>query len=658
MKHENEIKREHQRQISRRKMLILAAQGAGIIALGRSAYKLQVEQNERFLKLAQNNRVETRLEFAPRGVIYDRQGRRVAENVPNFIVNFDKSITRDPLNTLKKLQSILPLEEEDIQAIIKKIDNHRGNEPILIVDQLSYQDFTLITENLPALEGLQTQIALSRFYPYHELMAHQIGYVGKVSAYDLEQMENPLSIYRLPNAIKGKNGVELRMEDRLRGREGQRILEKNSRQHIVRQLEQRNSVPGEDIELTLDAAFQNYARKRFEGEVACAVIVDVESGDLKLMVSTPSFDPNKFVFGISSQDYSELLNDTVRAPLYNKVVSGQYPPGSTFKMVVALAGLEAGVINAQSAVSCRGKINRGRDIHCWKRSGHGYIDLKNSLKQSCDVFYYENSEKMGISEIVKTSRKLGLGIKYDLPLNLVREGLLGDIEWKKERFGEDWVVGDTINASIGQGYIETTPLQLAIMTARLATGKAVVPNLVNSLGIRPTKRNFEDLGFNEENLRLIREGMYAVVNEQGGTARASRIQADGALWAGKTGTAQTRTYSKAERESGLISNNRVEWSKRDHALFVGYAPYDRPKYAISVIVEHGGGGSKTAAPIARDLMLYALYNGKPPLSAYPASARPSAQAFLASVPDVETIKFAEPLKEEGPSQPIAPPEPS
>jgi penicillin-binding protein 2 len=376
------------------------------------------------------------------------------------------------------------------------------------------------------------------------------------------------------------------------------------------------------VVLTLDAALQNYARIRMGEESASAVVMDVETGDLLAVASAPSFDPNLFVRGISNTDFRALMDNDHR-PLSNKAVQGAYPPGSTFKMVTALAALEAGVITPQTTVRCPGHYDAGgRRFHCWKRGGHGAVNLEKSLSESCDVYYYDISQRVGIDAIAAMAERLGLGIRHDLPMSAIAEGLNPNRQWKSEKRGQEWRIGDTINASIGQGYVLSSPLQLAVMTARLATGRAVVPRLVKAVdGAEVPVVPAEPLGLGAENLREVRRGMWAVTNSQSGTAFSSRSVEQASLIAGKTGTSQVRNISTAERARGVLRNDQLPWNRRDHALYVAYAPVDAPRLAISVVVEHGGGGSGVAAPIARDILLFALYGGVPPLAAYPAAQR-------------------------------------
>ncbi|MEN8838009.1 MAG: penicillin-binding protein 2, partial [Celeribacter marinus] len=466
----------------------------------------------------------------------------------------------------------------------------------------------------PALPGVTPEVGLSRRYPLHDDFAHMVGYVGPVSDYNLSKMDVIDPLYRIPKFQIGKSGVESQLEEDLRGRAGSLRVEQNARGRIIRELGRQEGIAGANIQLTFDHKMQNFMQARLAGESAAAVIIDIETGDVLASGSTPAFDPNLFVRGISVADYNALLENKYR-PLPSKSVQGAYPPGSTFKMVTALAALEAGVVTSDETVRCTGHTEvGGRRFHCWKRSGHGNVNLVGSLRHSCDVYYYELAQRTGIENIAEMGRKLGLGDSYALPLPGMSSGLMPDKQWKLKNRGAEWVIGDSLNASIGQGFVLTTPMQLAVMTARIATGRAVIPRLVKSIdGVEQGIQGGEKIDINENMLRAVRQGMYEVSNSSRGTAYASRI-ADATLqMAGKTGTSQVRNK--------VVNNKNVPWEERDHALFVSYAPYDNPRYAVSVVVEHGGGGSSTAAPIARDLMLYALHGDLPPLDSYPSSQR-------------------------------------
>jgi penicillin-binding protein 2 len=391
---------------------------------------------------------------------------------------------------------------------------------------------------------------------------------------------------------------------------------------VMRELDRKEGTSGADVQLTIDARLQSYVQARLEGESAGAVVIDLENGDLRAVASAPTFDPNLFVRGISTKNWRDL-NENIYRPLAAKAVQGTYPPGSTFKMVTALAALEDGKVTAEETIHCKGWVEvYGTRVHCWKRAGHGNINLHESLKQSCDCYYYEIGQRVGIDKIAEMARKLGLGVRHDLPLSAVAEGLTPDKAWKKDVRGEDWRIGDTVNASIGQGYVLSSPLQLAVMTARIATGREITPRLVRAIdGVEQPSGRGENQGINENNLRRIRESMSDVINSSRGTAYGSRITEVAMKMAGKTGTSQVRRITAEERAKGVTSNADLPWERRDHALFVSFAPVDNPRFAVAMIVEHGGGGSAAAAPIARDIMLQALYEGEPPLSAYPSNVR-------------------------------------
>ena len=472
-------------------------------------------------------------------------------------------------------------------------------------------------------------MGLSRIYPRVEDFAHVVGYVGPVSEKDLAALDSPDPLLRLPKVQIGKIGAEKWLEDTLRGSAGTKRIEVNHVGRVMRELGREDGIAGKDIRLTIDADVQNFVQARLGEESASCVVMDVTNGDLIAIVSNPSFDPNLFVRGISQADYSTLTKHDHR-PLANKSVQGAYPPGSTFKMVTALAALASGEIDVNTKVRCPGYLESGgRKFHCWKHGGHGTVDLARALSESCDVFFYDVAQRCGIDKIADMGRTLGLGLRHDLPMSAITDGVMPDKAWKVEKQKSEWRIGDTINASIGQGYVLTSPLQLAVMAARIASGTAVAPRLVRSIdGQDVPLAAAAPLGIEASQLRAVQAGMYGVVNGPHGTARSARIVEAGMLMAGKTGTAQVRNISSAERDSGVVANDRLPWKQRDHALFVGFAPADNPKYSVSVVVEHGGGGSAVAAPIARDAILRAMSDGMPSLSAYPADQRGRMESLL------------------------------
>jgi len=620
------------RRVTRRALLLSGGMAAMFVALGARMRYLGIEQADQFRLLAEENRISIRLLPPIRGVIHDRHGKVLAENEQNYRVVMTREDAGDVEAVLNRLSHVIPLTRSDLDDALEALKKNSSFVPITVKDRLNWEEFSRVALNAPALPGVTPETGMSRVYPRDADFAHVLGYVGPVSEKVLEGVENPDPVLQIPKFQIGKVGVERWLEDTLRGTAGTKRIEVNHIGRVMRELDRIEGQAGSDVHLTIDAGVQNFIQARLGEESASCIVMDVTNGDIIAAVSSPSFDPNLFVRGISNTDFRYLMDHDHR-PLANKAVQGAYPPGSTFKMVTALAALEEGVITPETTVRCPGHFESGgRRFHCWRRGGHGAVDLERSLSESCDVYYYEVALKVGIDKIAEMGRRLGLGIRHDLPMSAITEGNMPDKGWKMERHQAEWRIGDTINASIGQGYVLSSPLQLAVMTARLASGRAVKPRLVRAIDGREIPvEPAEPLGLSTSNLTAVLHGMDAVMNEAGGTARSSRIVADGLRMAGKSGTSQVRNISAAERASGVMSNDQLPWNRRDHALFVGYAPYDNPRYAVSVVVEHGGGGSTAAAPIARDALLRALYGAVPPLDAYPADQRGRMDSLLSSL---------------------------
>ncbi|WP_071796996.1 penicillin-binding protein 2 [Natronohydrobacter thiooxidans] len=620
MKRSDRDKELSRRTISRRALLLGAVQLGFAGTLLWRLRDMQLNQSEQFRLLAEENRINLRLLPPIRGLILDRNGVILAGNEQNYRVVIKRDDAGDIDLVLSRLARLIPLSEEDIERARRDMLRNRPFVPVTVAERLSWEEISRVAANAPALPGVTPEMGMSRAYPLREDTAHVVGYVGPVSERDLEALESPDPVLFIPRFQIGKSGVERMAEDRLRGRAGSQRVEVNSVGRVMRELDRVEGTPGANVHLTIDARLQNYALERLHGHSAAAVVMDVKNGDILALASGPSFDPNLFVRGISSTNFNELLNNDYR-PLVNKTVQGMYPPGSTFKMVTALAALEAGVTNGQETVFCPGHMDvSGNRFHCWKRGGHGRVGLVSALAESCDVYFYEMSQRCGIDKINEMSTRLGLGMRYDLPITSVAGGLNPTREWKRNNRNAEWRIGDTVNASIGQGFVLTTPLQLAVMTARLATNSAVLPRLVRD-PLERSERELASLDLRPEWLRMIRQGMDQTVNDRRGTAYSSRIVADGQLMAGKTGTSQVFSITRAEREAGVRRQEQLPWNRRNHALFVNYAPHDAPRIAVSVVVEHGGGGSSAAAPIGRDITLAALNDALPPLSAYPAPQR-------------------------------------
>jgi penicillin-binding protein 2 len=610
------------RLITRRGLILGAAQlgFVGVLA-GRMRY-MQLEQADEYRLLAERNRINIRLLPPARGVIFDRKGVLLAGNEQNYRIVMVREDAGNPETVLARLGKLIWLDPATIARALDEMRRRSPFVPVTIADRVSWDDVAKVAVNAPALPGVFPEMGLSRIYPLGADFAHVVGYVGPVSERDLNRIEDPDPLLQIPRFQVGKTGVEARLEPVLRGSAGTSRVEVNAVGRVMRELSREEGVPGASVQLTVNHALQNFCEARVAGESAAVVVMDARNGDILTLASAPTFDPNLFVRGITSKDYNALLEDPYR-PLPNKATQGIYPPGSTFKMVTALAALEDGLIGPDDTFTCRGFVEVGaRRFHCWSRGGHGRVDLVRSLGESCDVYYYELAQIVGIDRIAAMARRLGIGVQHDLPLSSVAAGLMPTRSWKLENGRGDWVIGDTLNATIGQGFVLASPLQLAVMTARIATGTQIEPRLVRSIdGVEQPVTGLEPLGLDPGNLELVRQGMYEVVNGTRGTAGSSRVVAEGLRMAGKTGTSQVRNITAAERARGVTSNEDLPWERRDHALYVGYAPHDAPEVVVSVVVEHGGGGSTAAAPIARDVLLAAIYDDVPPLTAYPAAQR-------------------------------------
>lgn len=609
--------------ISRRGLLLSGGMFAVAGVLGLRMRQLQVNEADEYRLLAEENRINVRLLPPVRGQIFDRNGFLIAGNEQNYRVTMVRDDIDDPDKVLRDLANLIPMTREDLERASEELRKRSRLVPVTIADRLSWEDLSQVAVNAPALPGITPEVGLSRSYPRGADFAHIVGYVGPVSDYDLSRIEDKDPLLQIPKFQIGKTGAETKLERELRGKAGAKRIEVNAVGRVMRELGRDESKKGANVQLTIDAKLQNFVQARLGVEsAAAAVVIDVETGDLVAIGSTPAFDPNLFVRGISVKDYGELTNNKYR-PLANKAVQGTYPPGSTFKMVVVLAALEAGLIDPAEKIRCIGYIEVAkRRFHCWKRGGHGLVDLRDSLKKSCDVYYYELAQRVGVEKISAMARRMGLGERHDIPMSAIAAGLMPTKAWKKENRGNNWVIGDSLNAAIGQGFVLASPLQLAVMTARLATNRTVTPRLIKSVdGVETPTGAGEPLGINPEQMSYALDGMFAVANESGGTAYSTRIADESMRMAGKTGTSQVRNISKAERAQGVFRESDLPWESRDHALYVGFAPFDAPKYAVSVVVEHGGGGSTVAGPVARDIILAAQTGGMPPLAAYPTAQR-------------------------------------
>ena len=586
---------------SRRAAIVGGVQLVVFAGLASRMYYLQVLKSSEYQMLAEENRVNMRLLAPLRGEIIDRFGVVLATNRQNFRVLLIPEQTPEIEETLAKLGRIVELSETQWKRVLRDARRSPAFMPITVSENLTWENFAQVNIHEPDLPGIQPDVGETRHYPHGSALAHVVGYVAGVSERDLED-EDPL--LKLPGFRIGKSGLERRLDIELRGSAGASHVEVNAFGRVIRELSKDPGTPGAQVVLTLDMDVQQFATEQLAGQAASAVVMDIHTGDIIACASAPAYDPNDFNVGLSHAKWQSLLDNPFH-PLVNKAIAGQYPPGSTFKMVVASAAVDSGLVDPNQQVHCSGKTTLGNhDFHCWKRRGHGFVDMQGALMHSCDTYFYETAKRIGIDRISEMARRFGLGGTLGFEVPGEKPGLVPTRGWKRATTGVPWQQGETLIAGIGQGYLLTTPLQLAVMTARLANGGlAVVPRLVRSVEGQETERSIaEPIGVSDKALALVREGMNLVSNSPRGTAFRARIKEPGMSLAGKTGTAQVRRITRAERDSGVLSNSELEWRQRDHALFVAFAPVERPRYAISVVVEHGGSGSGVAAPIARDIM--------------------------------------------------------
>ncbi|HEV8677943.1 MAG TPA: penicillin-binding protein 2 [Stellaceae bacterium] len=603
--------RETQREklFTRRTALLAGGQSILAAIVAGRLYQLQILEKDRYTLLADENRINLRLLAPPRGRILDRFGVALADNRENYRVVVVPEQAGDLDATLSALGRLIEIGDGERRRVLREAKRKHRFVPLVVRANLSWEEMARIEVAMPELAGVSIEQGMMRDYPHGPSAAHVLGYVAAVSEKDL----NGDPLLELPDFRIGKSGIEKSRDLQLRGIAGTSQVEVNAYGRVVREIATRPGQPGEDLVLTLDMAIQDFVVKRCAAEpsISC-VVLDAVSGDVLALVSSPSFDPMLFSTGLTPAVWQQLSTDP-RNPLSDKAISGLYPPGSTFKPMVALAALEAGTITPETAVSCPGYLELGdATFHCWKKGGHGTLRLHDAIKKSCDVYFYETSRRTGIDRIGAMARRFGFGAPLGLDIPGERGGLMPSRDWKRAATGVAWQQGETLITGIGQGAVLATPLQVATMTARLVTGRAVVPHLVRGNG-RPAPGGdqaipaFPALGIAARNLRLVLDGMSAVVNEQGGTAYAARITDPALAMGGKSGTSQVRRITQYERDHGVRKAADVPWKERDHALFVAFAPVAAPRYVCAVVVEHGGesggGGSAAAAPVCRDVLI-------------------------------------------------------
>ncbi len=582
---------------------LIMACGMALLLLGivLRLYYLQVYQADQFKMLADENRISTRLIIPQRGIIYDRNGEILATNEQNFQVMIVAEQTANVQDTLDALKKIMPLSPDEEKRVKRDLKRNRSFVPVKIMDNLTWEEVAKVQLNIEDLPGIYIEEGLNRYYPYGEKMAQVLGYVAAVS--DSDEKDDPL--LEVPGFKIGKSGIEKFLEKRLRGKSGILKMEVNAYGRVMKEIERNEGQAGENITLTLDARLQEKAYDAFGEQSGAAILLDVHSGEILAFVSTPAFDPNAFARGLTHKEWNALQSNE-KTPLVNKAIQGHYSPGSVFKPLVALAGLESKAIKPDTKIFCGGKMALGNHLfHCWKHWGHGSLNVVEALMHSCDIFFYETAMRVGIDKIANMARRFGLGKKINIGLENELSGLVPDREWKLKTKGEPWQQGETLIVGIGQGSLLVTPLQLATMTARLVNGAfEVVPTFFPVSDKRLLK--IKKIKVSDSYLDLVKQGMFEVVNYQHGTAWRSRFDYNGMKMAGKTGSVQVRRITLQERQQGIVKQEDLPWKYRDHAIFIGYAPADNPKYAVAVLVEHGGGGSTAAAPIASQILKNAL----------------------------------------------------
>ncbi|MGY4398381.1 penicillin-binding protein 2 [Sphingomonas sp. UYAg733] len=583
---------------SRRAMMLGVGQGLVAVTLAARMTWLAVAENERYRMLSESNRVNMTLVPPRRGWIVDRHGAPLANNRTDFRVDIIPDRLEDKDRVLDLLRAILNLPIEEMDRIATDLKHAAGFQPVQVAENLNWEQFAAVSVRLPELVGIAPTRGFARSYPAGAAVAHLTGYVGAASAEQYQKTKDPLMV--TPGFKLGKDGLEKTLEKSLRGEAGAKRVEVTARGKLVRELETRIDKPGQTARLTIDAGLQEYAARRLGTNSGSAVVIDCETGDILAMVSMPAYDPNSFSDGISHLEW-KMLSDDDHVPLMNKTLQGLYPPGSTVKPMNALALLTAGV-DPHARVNCSGAMRVGTGVfHCHKRRGHGPLDMKNAVMQSCDIYFYEMVRRVGYDAIAPIARMVGLGEKYHLPFDTQRYGTVPDSAWKLKKYKDAWTVADSLNASIGQGYVLANPLQLAVMAARIASGRDLKPRILTT-GRAPLAA---PLKVSPEHLAIVRDAMFGVVN-QGGTAGSARLQIPGVALAAKTGTAQVRRITMAERGSGVLNNRQLPFKLRDHALFVCFAPADKPKYAAGVVLEHNGHLIRNLDTplIARDIMTY------------------------------------------------------
>ena len=610
--------------ISRRMFILSVAKVVVFTGIVGRLVSLQINESKKYRTLSDKNRFREWRIAPQRGVVRDYFGNKIATNEKVFQIHITPENTTNLEELFVRLKNILNLTDAKIFSLKRKIAKQKPWEPIIVSDNLTWSDFSRINLFLHELQGVEPVVSVARVYP-DQSTAHVIGYVSQVSAKDLKNKKY-IREMAVAGIATGKTGLENRLDKDMIGKVGFQRYEVNAYGKRIREVRIDQGEAGKNFKTTIDLEVQKFAAETIKDRSAAVCVMDIYNGDVISMVSSPTFNPNSFVHGIKEEDWKYLLKHSDK-PLMNKALSGLYPPGSTIKTIVALSALENDIVSPKKVIECKGVIEfYGEKFHCWKKKGHGFVNMRTAIKRSCDCYFYEIARRLGVDRLSVTAKKFGLGTKVMNDFAEEKAGVVPNTQWKKKNIGQNWYLGETLHSGIGQGYYLSTPMQLCLMTAQIANGgyeikpqiivdpmnrnnnlkkyinyKNNFPNLPLPIDILVNNFNLKPLYKNQENINFIKEAMYASTNEPGGTSYRSRLTNKKFMFAGKTGSSQVKRFTARQRELE-VKQDEIEYKDRDHALYIAFAPVQNPKYAISVIVEHGGSGSKAAAPIAQKII--------------------------------------------------------
>ena len=608
--------------ISRRMFLLSVAKSIVVVGVLGRLISLQINESSKYKTLSDKNRFREWKLAPERGVIKDYFNLEIASNSQVYQIHLIPENSQNIEEIFFRLKTILNISDQKIFSLKKKIAKQKPWDPVIISDNLTWSEFSRVNLFLHELQGVEPIVSVARIYK-DQSSAHALGYVSQISAKDLKNKKY-LKEIAVPGIAVGKTGLEKKLDQQMIGKVGFQRYEVNAYGKRIKQIKVDQGQAGKSFKTTLDLEVQKYASEMIKGKAAAVCVMDIYNGDIVSMVSSPTYDPNTFVHGVDREYWNNLINND-RKPLINKALSGLYPPGSTIKTLVALSALENGISKPLQRVRCTGKIELyGEKFHCWKKKGHGIMNMRSAIQRSCDVYFYEVARKLGVDRLSETAKKFGLGKKVLDGFSEERSGVVPNTSWKKKFIGQNWYIGETLHSGIGQGYFQSTPLQLCLMTAQIGNGGFEIKprivfdknknNLKDYLDFKNNNPNqplpsdllvsnfdLKPLFKNQEHINFIKDAMFASSNEPGGTSYRSRLEDERYTFAGKTGSSQIKRFTEEQREAE-VKQEDIDYKSRDHALFVAFAPYKDPKYAISVVVEHGGSGSSSAAPVAKKII--------------------------------------------------------